>query len=186
MSCGLVLLIAAAFGITAYGALKKSGMEIGGVGAGVLVMLLILFSMVHLYSQSDNNIYCANSYENVVFQGLLHVESVHAQSVSQESEADEIGWTYVGIKFGESWDEKYYKWEGNNESLPQKGYILTATGSVHLRKDHIRYMKDEGWVNAESIGIIHPDDEVKVLDTKKVADGFHWVKVKRIKSKKTE
>ena len=185
LSFGLVLLIAPAFGIRAYGALKKYGMEIGGVGAGVLVMLLILFSMVHLYSRSYNTLYCRHQ-ENLVIQSLPQVESAHAESAPQQSESDEIGWTYVGINFGQGWDEKYFKWQENNESLPQKDAILTATGSVHLRKDHVRYQKDEGWVNSESIGIIHPHDKVKVLDIKTVADGFCWVKVRRIKSQKKE
>ncbi len=185
LSFGLVLLIVPAFGITAYGRLKKYGMEIGGVGVGVLVMLLILFSMVHLYSRSYNTLYCRHQ-ENLVIQRLLQVESAYAESAPQQSGSDEIGWTYVGINFGQGWDEKYFKWEDNNESLPQKGYILTATGSVHLRKDHIRYVKDAGWVNAKSVGIIHPDDKVKVLDTKTVADGFRWVRVKRITGQKKE
>lgn len=185
LSFGLVLLIASVFGVSAYGALKKYGMEIRGVGAGILVMLLILFSMVHFYARSYNTLYCRHQ-ENLVIQRLPQVESAHAKNAAQQSESDQIGWTYVGINFGQGWDEKYFKWNDNNESLPQKDAILTATGSVHLRKDHIRYMKDEGWVNSQSVGIIHPDDKVEVLDTKTVADGFHWVKVRKIKNSKKE
>ena len=185
LSFGLVLLITPLFGIKVYGALKKYGMEIGGVGAGVLVMILILFSLVHFIARSYNTLYCSHE-ENLVIQRLSHVESAHAESTSQKLESDEIGWTYVGINFGQGWDEKYYKWEGQNKSLPQQDAILTATGSVHLRKDHIRYNKDKGWTNSESIGIIHPEDKVKVLDIKIVADGFCWIKARRIKSQKKE
>ena len=100
----------------------------------------------------------------------------------QEEEID--GWVYIGSSFGLDWGEKFFKWDG--KSLPQKGATLTATGSVHLRRDHIRYRQNEGWVNSKSIGIINPDDKFEVLEIKTIADGFHWVKVRKIKSKKEE
>ena len=186
MSCGLVLLMAALFGIRAYAVFQRYNLEIGGAALGVLVMAIVLFSVVNLQAQKDTNRLMCVHHENVEPQSLLQIESAYAQSVSQESESDEIGWTYVGINFGQGWDEKYFQWKEEAKKLPQKGYVLTATGSVHLRKDHIRYIKDEGWVNAESIGIIHPDDKVKVLETKTVADGFRWVKVRRIQGQKKE
>ena len=203
MSCGLVMLIVAVFGIKAYGTLKKYDFEIRGAALGVAVMMLILFQVINFYVRNSKDLYCSNSYENVVekseekknaekdnleIRSLLQVESAHAQSVVQEAESDKIGWAYVGINFGQSWDEKYFDLDGDSDSerLPKRGDRLIATGSVHLREDHIRYTQDEGWVNSKSRGVVSRGDMVEVLDIKTIADGFHWVKVRKIKSKKEE
>ncbi len=142
-------------------------------GAGVLALLIYGF----FHMQETQNPYCAHREA----QGPLQVQSAYAQIVSQKEKAD--GWVYVGINFGKNWDEKYFDWTSDNDRLPRRDDELTATGSVNLRKDHIRFKKGEGWVNAEVLDVIGPHTKVKVLETKTVADGFHWVKIKKIQMK---
>ena len=90
-----------------------------------------------------------------------------------------IGWVYVGMNFGEMWEEKYFEWN-DDSNVPKKGDVLTANGSVNLRADHIRYDWDiKQWVNADIVGLIRPGDEVEVTDVENVADGFYWVEIKR-------
>ena len=114
-------------------------------------------------------------------------KSIHdwiEQELQSVKEQKTEGWVYVGIFFGEDWDEKYFDWDGDSEGPPQKDDILTATGSVHLRVDHIRYEENKGWVNSRVIGIIQLGDTVKVLKTQTVAEGYHWVEVKKINGKR--
>ncbi len=85
------------------------------------------------------------------------------------------GWVYLGTKPGLEWDEKYFKWHGEKDHLPEKGDILTSTGSVHLR---VRIGPQ-----AHIVGVICPDEPVNVLRVQTVADGHHWVQVKRIQEK---
>ncbi len=180
MCVGVVLVIWALSGKQVYAVFKKYDLEIRGVALAIIVMIMMLFAIVHLYARS-NEMRCKMD-ENVVIKSWVQIESAHAQSASQKSESD--GWVYVGIKFGQSWDERYFTWDGYSKGPPEKGKTLTATGTVHLREDHIRYTEDEGWVNSTSVGIIKPGNRVKVLDTKTVADGFHWVKIRRLQNEK--
>jgi len=85
------------------------------------------------------------------------------------------GWVYVGTRAGLKWDEKYFNWDGEKDRLPEKGDILTATGSVHLR----------GRIGPQAhiVGVICPDEPVNVLRIYTVADGHHWVQVKRMQEK---
>ena len=86
------------------------------------------------------------------------------------------GWTYVGIFYDGSWVEKFYKWAGDSKP-PKKDDVLEATGSVHARRDHIKFdLNTEQWVNADVVGLVHPGDKVRVDSVKNVADGFYWVK----------
>lgn len=97
------------------------------------------------------------------------------------------GWVYVGIFFGENWDEKHFNWDGDSKGPPQKDDILTLTAtteSVNLRVDHIRFEEGKGWVNSRVIGVIQPKDTVKVLEIQTVAEGYHWVKVEKINGKR--
>lgn len=165
-------LVLAGFGTQASGRWNNLNLT----GAGALALLICSF----VYIQETQNLYCLHREA----QNPLQVQSAYAQIVSQEEKAD--GWVYVGINFGKNWDEKFFDWTGDNERPPRKGDDLTAIGSVNLRKDHIRFKKDEGWVNAEVLDVIGRDTKVKVLETKTVADGFHWVKIKKIQMKSGE
>ena len=82
------------------------------------------------------------------------------------------GWLYVGTGSGLEWDEKYFNWDGEQDRLPEKGDILTATGSVHLRMP----------LGCQSpiVGAIAPGERVHVLRATTVADCHHWVQVKRM------
>ena len=99
--------------------------------------------------------------------------SVTIPSVESARQAD--GWVYVGTRAGLKWDEKYFNWDGEKDRLPEKGDILTAIGSVYLR---VRLGE-----HAHIVGVIYPDEQVNVLRTQTVADGHHWVQVKRIQEK---
>ncbi len=82
------------------------------------------------------------------------------------------GWVYVGTGSGLEWDEKYFNWDGEQDRLPEKGDILTATGSVHLRMPL--------GCQAPIVGAIAPGERVHVLRAQTVADCHHWVQVKRM------
>lgn len=90
------------------------------------------------------------------------------------------GWSYLGINYGSEWQEKHFSWTGNGEALPRKGDILTTNGRVNLRENHIRFDRDDGWVNAPVISVLRPKQQVEVTDVETVAAGYHWVKVRRI------
>lgn len=85
------------------------------------------------------------------------------------------GWVYLGTRSSLEWDEKYFSWEGEKDRLPEKGDILTATGSVHLR---VRLGE-----HAHIVGVIYLDEQVNVLGTQTVTDGHHWAQVKRMQEK---
>ena len=57
--------------------------------------------------------------------------SVTIPPVESALQAD--GWVYLGTRSGLEWDEKYFNWNGEKDRLPEKGDILTSTGSVNLR-----------------------------------------------------
>ncbi|MXX10373.1 MAG: hypothetical protein F4201_01185 [Nitrospira sp. SB0677_bin_15] len=82
---------------------------------------------------------------------------------------------YVGTRSGQKWGEKYFDWNGEKDRLPQKGETLTATGSVHLR--------EALGCRAPIIGAIAPEEQVRVLQARIVANCHHWVQVKRIQKK---
>ncbi len=93
--------------------------------------------------------------------------------------SDPIGWVYVGIKNDNDWAEKNFVWNSNFD-LPQKDDTLTATGLVNIRKDYIKFNENTGrWTNAEILGLVQRGDKVKVINTKNVANGFHWVEIAR-------
>ena len=91
-----------------------------------------------------------------------------------------VGWTYVGINFGDSadtWEERYFNWEGD-QATPREGDVLTATGAVHVRSDHIKYDEQaETWVNAEVVGFVHPGDQIRVNAVRKIENGYYWVEI---------
>ncbi len=82
------------------------------------------------------------------------------------------GWVYVGTGSGLDWDEKYFNWDGEKDRLPEKGDILTATGSVHLRMPL--------GCQAPIVGAIAQGEQVHVLRAQTVSDCHHWVQVKRL------
>lgn len=85
------------------------------------------------------------------------------------------GWVYVGTNLGRHWDEKHFDWAGYNKRLPEKTDILTAIGLVNLRV--------KSGQQAHIDGVICPGEKVQVVETKTLSEGYHWVKVKRIKEK---
>ena len=88
-----------------------------------------------------------------------------------------IGWVYIGINFDDQWEEKYFDWNIDS-SLPETGVTMMANGSVHLRKDHIKFDSNTSrWINADIVGLVHPGDKVKVIRTKNVAGGFYWAEI---------
>ena len=105
-------------------------------------------------------------------------ESDSKPNHSAESARQADGWVYVGTRSGLEWDEKYFAWDGEKDRLPEKGDILTATGSVNLRVPL--------GCQARIVGAIASGEPVKVLRSKTVADCHHWVQVKRMREKKTE
>ncbi len=119
-----------------------------------------------------------SSLESAFSESLQSVKNPLLASIpnsSAESALQADGWVYVGTKAGLEWDEKYFNWDGEKTRLPGEGDILTSTGSVHLR---VRIGPQ-----AHIVGVICPDEPVNVLRTHTVADGHHWVQVKRIQEK---
>ena len=106
---------------------------------------------------------------------------VKSASILNESPSKQdvtpIGWVYIGINSDNQWIEKYFDWN-NNSSLPAKGVIMTANGSVHLRKDYIKFHSTTGrWVNSDVVGLVRSGDKVKVTGIKNVAEGFYWAEI---------
>ena len=85
------------------------------------------------------------------------------------------GWVYVGLNLGRHWDEKHFNWDSYNKHLPKKEDILTATGLVNLRE---RFGKD-----APIVGVICPEVQVEVEETKTLPEGYHWVRIERAQTK---
>ena len=98
----------------------------------------------------------------------------------EPSGASKAGWVYVGINYGKRWAKKNFTWDDETRQ-PRKGDVLTATDFVNLRADHNRFDMNKGWVNARKLGVIRRNDKVRVIGTKTVAVGFHWVKVERVR-----
>lgn len=101
--------------------------------------------------------------------------------VNKQNSAPSKVWAYVGINFGNVWDEKYFKWKDDNDHIPAKGDVLTATGSVNLRKDRIRFSFGEGWINSPIVGLIQPGEKIRVENTQVVAGGFYWIEGELVK-----
>ena len=81
------------------------------------------------------------------------------------------GWVYVGTNLGRHWDVKHFNWDSYNKRLPERDDVLTATGLVNLRK---RFGK-----HAPIVGVICPDEQVQVLESKTLSNSYHWVRIKR-------
>ncbi len=90
----------------------------------------------------------------------------------------QIGWIYLGTNFGAGWGEQYFASKTKN-SIPKPGDVLTATGNVNLRTDHIKFDIATGWKNAPSIGVVKTGQTVKVKQIKLVAGGFYWAEIER-------
>ena len=95
----------------------------------------------------------------------------------QQQNVTPIGWVYIGINFDNQWIEKYFDWN-NDSSLPAAGATMTANGSVHLRKDYIKFDSTTGrWVNSDVVGLVRRDDQVNVIRIENVAEGYYWAEI---------
>ncbi len=101
------------------------------------------------------------------------------KEISRATQGSE-GWVYVGSHFGKTWKEKFFDVRGKPDSeQPKTGDILVANASVNIRKQPIRYVKGEGWVNADVTGQLKAGDAVDTLEVRNIASGFYWVRFRR-------
>ena len=92
-----------------------------------------------------------------------------------------MAWAYVGIHTSHNWIVRYFSIEGQPETdRPKPGDTLTARGQVNVRAGPIEYLPDTGWTNKRITGLIRKDDKLKVLEVKDIANGFIWVKFRRL------
>ncbi len=73
--------------------------------------------------------------------------------------------------------------DGNAKAIPQPKEQVKAIGSVFVHTDYPHHTADRGWGNASlsSPGVIHPNDELEVLQAKEVHDGVVWINFKFLK-----
>jgi len=98
------------------------------------------------------------------------------------SKAQLVAFAYYGIYSGnDQWDERFFKREtGNPAALPQQGDAVVATASVNARTGYIEWKLASGWTNKPIVGSIKPGDRLRVLETRKIAGSFIWVKFDRM------
>lgn len=102
------------------------------------------------------------------------------EKIKEQRKTAKTSWVYVGINFGDRWEERHFRWE-NDSGVPTKGDIMIATGSVNRREKYIEFNPKIGrWVNADVIGQVHPGEKVKVTAVKKVARGFYWAEISQV------
>ena len=102
------------------------------------------------------------------------------EKIKEQRKTIKRSWVYVGINFGDRWEERYFQWE-NDSGVPKEGDVMIATGSVNRREKYIEFDPKIGrWVNADVMGQVHPGEKVKVTAVKKVARGFYWAEISQV------
>jgi len=90
------------------------------------------------------------------------------------------GWAYYGLQDPDGWTERYFKREsGESDALPRVGDIVIATGRVNVREGYIEYSGSD-WVNKALIGVINPDDRLRVVDVYTILNSWIWIKFVRV------
>jgi hypothetical protein len=90
------------------------------------------------------------------------------------------GWAYYGLQDRDGWTERYFRKEsGKSDALPRVGDIVIAIGHVNAREGYIEYSGSD-WVNKPLIGVIKPDDRLRVVDVYAVLDSYIWFKFVRV------
>lgn len=104
-----------------------------------------------------------------------------AREATRPVEAQLEAFAYYGIYLGnEKWDERSFKREMDKQAtLPKEGDIIVATANVNARAGYIEFKLGSGWINKPIVGIIKAGDRLRVLQVRKVAGSYIWVKFKR-------
>jgi hypothetical protein len=91
------------------------------------------------------------------------------------------GWAYYGLQsLDGGWTRRYFnKASGNSDETPQVGDVVVAITHVNARSGHIVEESDGEWVNQPSIGVIKPNDRLRVVDVYPVLDSFIWIKFEK-------
>lgn len=91
------------------------------------------------------------------------------------------GWAYYGLQdLNGGWTRRYFKKaSGNPNETPQVGDIVVAITHVNARSGHIVEESDGEWVNQPSIGVIKPNDRLRVVDVYPVLDSYIWIKFEK-------
>jgi hypothetical protein len=106
------------------------------------------------------------------------------EAANQPAATDAIpnkGWAYYGLEDGDGgWTRRYFKKaSGNSVASPQVGDVVIAIGRVNAREGHIEYSGND-WVNKRSIGVIMPNDRLRVVNVYPIEDSFIWIKFERV------
>lgn len=81
-------------------------------------------------------------------------------------------WVYLGSATNLSvWDTKYFDFE----SVPKNGDVIQSRGTVYKRDSYPTY--NDGWIYGAVVGVVKPNDSVKILSVKVVAETFYWARV---------
>ncbi len=74
-----------------------------------------------------------------------------------------------------SWKERHFVILKRKDTIPKAGDVLSAIGSVNIRKNYITLIHDK-WTNAPIIGSISKGVKIKVLEVKEVYPNYFWIK----------
>lgn len=97
--------------------------------------------------------------------------------ITEKQAAKQPGFAYYGIRSPDGWNELYFKRiSGDPEAMPEPEDIVEATAPVNARKGVIEYDSARGgWVNKNTIGLIKPGEQLRVLKVIRVAGSFIWI-----------
>jgi outer membrane protein OmpA-like peptidoglycan-associated protein len=91
---------------------------------------------------------------------------------------DSTGYAFYGEMSGKNFFKRV---DGEATAEPKAGDMVEATAAVNVRSGYSDYDKTRGWVKKEIIGLLRPNDRVKVIATKTVAR-FIWIQFERLPS----
>ncbi|HEV7350956.1 tyrosine-protein kinase family protein [Telluribacter sp.] len=96
------------------------------------------------------------------------------------SKYPEIAYAYYGIMYDNEWVERNFDNQAGQTRLPMPGDSVKAVVHVNARVGVIEYNEVSGWQNTKAVGVIKPNETVKVLEVENVAGGaFIWIKFQK-------
>jgi hypothetical protein len=86
---------------------------------------------------------------------------------------------FYGIANDDGWYERHFERADSSPSAkPTVGVTVRALDSVHIRSDVIKYVPDQGWINAPKLGVVNKSQMVRVLEVIHIPDNenFIWIR----------
>ncbi|HEV2046593.1 MAG TPA: hypothetical protein VGQ95_08345 [Chthoniobacterales bacterium] len=86
---------------------------------------------------------------------------------------------FYGNGNGGQWAERHFdRTDSSPTALPDVGVTVRARDAVNIRSDVIKYIPNQGWTNAPSVGVVNKGQMFRVLEVIRVPDNptFIWIR----------